>query len=285
MLKTLGAVMLLLSLAACAGAPNRPEITATGGVEPASLAAAADLAREEGRFADAMTLYQRVLVADQKAVASQYGMAECLLALGRAGEARPIFATLVADANFHARALQGGGLALLVLERREQAASLLRDAVASDPKSWRALNGLGMLADLKHQPGEAQAFYEKALALNPNSAMLINNRGYSRLMEGKPEEAAADFRAALALDPGSETIEGNLRIAIASRGAYAEALRGVPREKLSAAQNNVGFIAMRRGDLAAAENLLNRAMTDSPSYETVAAKNLDQVSAMEGKPQ
>jgi len=282
MISRFTSTLLLLTVAACASGPSDRELASqpTANTQVTSVLAVAEATRSEGRFPEAMQIYQEILVSDPKSVAAQYGVAECLLALGKATDARPMFDALTHNAEFHALALQGEGLSLLVLNRHEPAAAQLREATDADPKLWRAYNGLGLISDLKRQPQEAADFYGKALALNPESAVTFNNLGYSRLLAGKPDEAIGHLKKAIALDPGSETIQNNLRLAIATKGNYAEATRAASRERMPAILNNVGYIAMQRGDVAAAEGYLARAMESSPSFNGVAAKNLEQLKAM-----
>jgi Flp pilus assembly protein TadD len=284
MMSRVAAALLLLAVAACAsGQPpvSKPAASqAPTASQVASILAVADATRTEGRFAEAMQIYQEVLVSDPTAVAAQYGVAECLLALGRPGDAGPMFKALAQDPGFHAVAVQGQGLALLVLGQRADGAKLLREAVEADPKLWRSYNGLGLFADLKRQPDEAADDYAKALA-STESAAVFNNMGYSRLLAGKPDEAIVSFKKALGLEPNSETILNNLRLAIAAKGNYGEALRTVPREQMAATLNNVGYIAMQRGDLHSAEGYFARSMENSSSFNTVAARNLEQLKSLQ----
>ena len=295
MIRKLGALMLLVSVAACAGMPSASNdngrnggnglvANANGSVKAASILQAAEATRDEGRFAEAMQIYQEVLVADPTSIAAQYGVAECLLGLGKPSEARAMFEALGKHGDYKGVAMQGRGLAFLAANQREPAAKALRAATEIDPKLWRAWNGLGLLADLKRAPHEAEAAYAHALAVNPNSAALYNNLGYSRLLAGKPDDAIAEFRKALALDPQSETVRNNYRLAIAAKGNYNEALRGVPREQLATVLNNVGYVAMRRGDVQVAEGYFARAMETSSSFNAVASKNLEQLKGQEAKP-
>jgi Flp pilus assembly protein TadD len=287
MISRVASALLLLTVAACASGPSDRELASQPApkTQVASILAAAEATRAEGRFAEAMQIYQEILVSDAKSVAAQYGVAECLLALGKAVDAQPMFDALTHDAEFRALALQGEGLSLLVLNRREAAAAQLHEAIEADPKLWRAYNGLGLISDLKRQPQEAVDFYSKALVVNPESAVIFNNIGYSSLLAGKPGEAIGHFKKALDLEPGSETIQNNLRLAIATNGNYVEATRAVSRERMPAILNNVGYIAMQKGDIGAAEGYLARAMESSLSFNSVAAKNLEQLKAMkEGNP-
>src|SRR5262249_57735856 len=122
---------------------------AKGGTAP--LLAAADATRGDGRLAEAVAIYQQILVADPNSVEAQYGVAECLLGVGRAADAKPIFQGLESKENFHGLALQGVGIADLALDKREDAATALKDAVAADPKLWRAFKRAGPRFGSKRQ--------------------------------------------------------------------------------------------------------------------------------------
>jgi Flp pilus assembly protein TadD len=284
-LRYLGCGLLMFGVAACAGNSEKPQTSASSAtVAPAwSLLAAADASRDDGRFSDALEIYQQVLVADPKSSGAQFGVAECLLGLGKAEDARIMFEALAQDKSLHAVALQGKGLAHLALGQHEPAAKALRAATEADPSLWRAWNGLGLLADLKHEPHEAEDAYGTALAINPDSAALHNNLGYSHLLAGHADAAITEFRKANGLDPKSETVQNNYRLALAAKGNYAEAMRGVSKAMLPTTLNNVGVVAMQRGDLATAEGYFARAMESSPSFATVTSKNIEQLTSLKNE--
>lgn len=241
--------------------------------------AAADATRDEGQFAEALQIYQQLMVDAPAEPRAHFGIGECLLALGKPSEAKQLFQGLKSNPDLHAAALQGEGLALLALGQNELAGNILREASAANPALWRSWNALGDLADLRHQPEEAAKFYAKAAEINPESAAVINNIGYSKLVSGDAPHAIQSFHAALALDPKSETIQNNLRLAIAADGKYAEAIRATSHEQLPTVLNNVGYVAMQRGDFTEAEGYFARAMEASGSYAKVTAKNLEQLKA------
>jgi Flp pilus assembly protein TadD len=287
--QVLGA-FLVLSVAACSGSSaEKPLVQAPAPTLNAaqidSYLSAADASRQDGRFSEAIQIYQQVLIADPQSSVAQLGVAECLLGTGKANDALTAFSALTQNSSVNAVALQGKGLAHLALKQRAQAAQALHDAVAADPKLWRSYNALGMIADAKHDFDSAAQSYNAAISINPEATLLHNNLGYSRLMAGKPDEALAEFRKALALDPTSETIRNNYRLALAAKGDYADAIRGVSNEKLPNVLNNVGYIAMQRGDLSAAEGYLTLAMEKSPSFNTIASQNIEQLKAKKGMEQ
>jgi Flp pilus assembly protein TadD len=247
--------------------------------EAANMLTAADATREDGRFTEALRIYQQILASGPTTPNAELGAAECMLALGKAEDARQVFGKLKSNPELHNVALQDEGLALLALDKREAAAKALTEASTLDPKLWRTWNALGDIADLEHQPAEAQKLYAKALEINPNSAAIINNIGYSKLTAGDPSGAIDSFHKALGLDPHSETIQNNLRLAIAANGDYSEAVRATPHEQLPVVLNNVGYVAMQRGDYSTAEGYFAQAMTASSSYASVTAKNIEQLKA------
>jgi Flp pilus assembly protein TadD len=279
-LKFAAPIAFALMLAGCASAPHNLQSAtdAMRGGDNADIGgrlAAADAAREDGHVTDALQIYQGVLVDAPGNPQSEYGVAECLLAVGKFAEAKHLFEGLQRNADLRDVALQGEGLASLGLGHDDAAEKTLLAASQVNPSLWRSWNALGSLADRRHQPDDARAFFAKAAELNPGSAAVKNNLGYSELIKGNPEHAIELFRAALALEPKSETIQNNIRLAIAATGKYDEAIREAPRDQLPVVLNNVGYVAMQRGDRTTAEGYFARAMEVSGSYATVTAKNLD----------
>jgi Flp pilus assembly protein TadD len=294
MFKHVGTLAVLLLVTGCGALSNSPATSVSASLKEmvnkptanaSTLLAAADTSRDEGRYNEALQIYQELIINDPSLKAGQLGIAECMLALGKPAEAKPLFDALVPNAELRAAALQGKGLSMLALGMREQSAKALREATSADPSLWRSWNALGEIADLKRESEEAEAAYDKALALRPDSAAVINNIGYSKLINGDPSRAIVALHKALALDPTSETIQNNMRLALAAKGDYAAALRATPKDRLPAVLNNVGYVAMQRGDYAAAEGYLARAIEGSSSFNTIATANLDQLRAHQGSAQ
>jgi Tfp pilus assembly protein PilF len=77
------------------------------------------------------------------------------------------------------------------------------------------------------------------------------------------------------LDPKLTAARENLRLAFAWTGQYERALVGVSRKDIGRAFNNIGFVALLRGDLPAAESYLLRSMEADASFNKVANKNLE----------
>lgn len=274
-------VVLLLALAG--GCSHRPPPPAAAAPPPPSVHAAVQ-ALDDGLYDEAGRRFAQILANNPTHAEARLGMAEVHLAQGRANEALAVFATLVDDPLMGPLAQQGRGLALLALGRRVQAALALRQASEQATTLWRAWNALGQIADAEMRWDDADSAYGKALAASPRSAAVLCNMGYSKLLRGRPAEAERFLRQALAVEPGQRVASANLRLALAWQGRYAEALAGVRGEDLPPVLNDVGYIALSRGDLDTAETFLRRSQATSTRYLPQADSNLVAVrAAREGK--
>lgn len=270
------AAVVLLALAACS--TTRPP--AENAVRPAAesqdaLLAAAEADVEARRFQLASQRLAR-LTADTAALArARYVMAEVLLGLGRPKEALARFEEVQSDEAFRVRAWQGMGLALLAMGNTTAAVTQLNSALEADPSLWRAWAALGRAYDKDRRWSESAAAYEKSLAASPHPAVIANNIGMSLLLQKRYAEAAHQFETAMAQDPALDTTRSNLRIALAWQGRYDEALAGLATSGRADALNNVGYVAMLRGDYADAQRYFSQALESSPTYHDGAAMNLE----------
>ena len=273
-LRALAAACALL-LAGCSTAgQEQPQVQAPPAVSP-EVIAVAEKAVADGRYADAKLMLERVLLSDPANLRARLAMAEIQLAFRNLDMAEQSFASLAEMPEVAARAEQGRGITLLMKGQAQASELSLRRAVNLDPASWRAWNAIGMLHDRAGRWDQAVEAYDRALALNTDSAMLYNNRGFSHLLRRAPEAAIADFDKALQLDPQLEAARENLRLAFAWTGQYERALLGVSRKNIGRAFNNIGFVALLRGDLPAAESYLLRSMEADARFNKVANRNLE----------
>ena len=267
----------MIAVAGCqTDGDERPQTAAAATIEKADprLNDLAEKAIAQGRYDAAQRLLDRVLLADAEDIRARLLMAELHLATGLSEQAGREFDELADDPMAAARALQGKGIALMRLGDNAVAYDSLRRAVAIDPTQWRAWNALGYYHDSQRKWSEADESYENALAANPESALIYNNRGFSRLIRRRFDEAVEDLTKALELDPDLETARLNLRLVLAWRGRYGRAMLGVSKKETGKALNNIGFIALLRGDYSNAEAYFLRAMESDASFNTTAWRNL-----------
>lgn len=270
-------VVLMLLVGGCTHTNNTAPVVAAP--QPPQSTNAAMQALDDGLYDDAGRRFAQILANNPGHAEARLGMAEVHLAQGRPNEALALFGTLADDPLMGPLGQQGRGLALLAQGRRAQAEQALHLATQGSSTLWRAWNGLGQIADAEMRWDDADGHYAKALAAAPRSAAVLSNMGYSLLLRGRPMEAERPLREALAAEPNQRVAAANLRLALAWQGRYAEALAGVRREDMPSVLNDVGYIALSRGDLDTAEAYLRRAMAASPRFMAQADNNLIAVRA------
>lgn len=277
------AVLVLFTLGGCAmgGAPlvdeeTQPPPVEQGLGEPVGLA----VARGEAllisqQYEAAQTKFHKVLAREPDNYPAMLGLAEAQLGLRQLGDALAGFESVMESDETRAKALQGRGITLTLMGRGELGLPLLRQAVEREPGLWRSWNVIGRSHALEGDAEKALASYDRALLANGQAAPIYNNRGMTLIMTKRYSEAESSFRLALALDPALMAAKMNLRLALAWQGRYDEAVAELKRGEAPRVLNNIGFVAMERGDFATAKIFFTKAMEISPSYYPVAAKNLE----------
>jgi Flp pilus assembly protein TadD len=281
--RLLAGLIILLALAGCED-PIDPEeelkLQELLAREPASLdEIRKDIAEGSYSAADLKLVDRINQVPDDYAAAFIHG--ELLLGMGRGSDAMSRFLLASQSDELRAQALQGLGLALIKIAGPHEAPRVnLEEAISLDPTLWRAHNGLGQVYDSDKEWAKAEAAYLKAIELQPSNPILYSNLGMSYLLQQRYDDATARFREALQLDPDLVVARTNLRLSYASQGKYVQALAGVADRDMPDALNDVGFLAMIRGDFDAAEAYLTRALETSPAYHRKAASNLKRLEEM-----
>ena len=282
----------MLALAGCASVSGKdakkpnPAPGATAALTQAQkdrLVRDINLALEHGRVDTAESLVVRLQYVDPKNPEVRIARGEILIRQARYGKAIEIFGQLIEDKKLLARAHQGRGLANLQMGNSYVAMGELKKAVALNKELWRSWNALGYYYDTVHKWNEAERNYDAALAIRRDKASIFNNRGSSKLMQRKYADALADFRVALKLDPNLAAASMNIRLTLAWLGRYVEAIAGAAKREYPVVLNNVGYIAMIKGEYAAAEAYFVRAMELSPSYHEIAATNLNKLEALKSR--
>lgn len=228
-------------------------------------------------YETARDLYRQMVIVNEHDVEARLGLAEAYLGLGEGRSALTIYESLPDSEKGTARATEGRGLAYLLQHQDDKAIKELTKAVKMDASLWRAWNAMGLYYDSHRQWSDAEASYRKGIEANPKAAALHNNLGFSLLLQRRDGKAEDEFGKALEIDPHSRVARSNLRLALAAQGRYAEALSGVSKKALPRVLNNVGYVAMMRGDYDAAQTYLSRAIELSPSYYAGAHQNLERL--------
>jgi len=270
-------VLGLMTLAACA---TTPEVDPTEAASPPEVGRdleAHAAAVEEGRYAAAIAGLRPVVRAHPDLTAAKVLLGEAYLGQGDVAPAMQLFAEAKREAvgpSQRLAALIGTGLGALHQGDVDEAERAFRAALDMDQRSAEAWNGLAQSLDRQGRREEAERAAARAVRLAPDWQAAHNNHGLILLHQGRFAEAERAFSDAYALDERSEVVANNLRLSIAMQGRYEEALDGIRPAAEPDAFNNVGYAAIVRGDLAAADRYLRRAVETSPTYHEQARDNL-----------
>lgn len=251
---------------------------------PSATVADADRAIESRDYQRAYDILRQHLVLDPTNEAAKISLARTYLGRNEGFNAQTILDSLSDETKEIPRVKMLRGLALLVQGQRAEATVQLESALASDPSLWQSANGLGLIHDFDKRWDEAEASYKRALETKSDSAVVHNNLGYSYLLQGRVDEAATAFTTSLTYEPNRKVVRSNLRLALAAKGRYTDAIAGTERSGLPQVLNNIGYVAMLRGDYDAADVFLHRAIDESPVFYDTAEQNLERLQTLVDKP-
>lgn len=285
----------LVALSACAdlglGLGDGEPVAADDALNPLRLALApsetvadADRAIESRDYQRAYDILRQHLILDPTDEAAKISLARTYLGRNEGLNAQTILDSLSDETKEIPRVQMLRGLALLVQGQRAEATVQLESALASDPSLWQSANGLGLIHDFDKRWDEAEASYKRALETKSDSAVVHNNLGYSYLLQGRVDEAATAFTTSLSYEPNRIVVRSNLRLALAAKGRYTDAIAGTERSGLPQVLNNIGYVAMLRGDYESADVFLNRAIDESPVFYDTAEQNLERLKTLVDKP-
>ena len=273
---TIGLGILALLISGCQTSNDRLEnrqISGTRVLDPGTFEIG-ETALKEGRYDDVQIVLQRIFEVDPNSNRGRLLVAELLLATGRAEAALNEFNKVTIEEKLKSRILEGKGLSMVKLRRMSEGKKLLELAIAEDGSLWKCHNALGYLFDTERSWSKASIHYNKAIELHPKTGYLYNNRGFSNILQGKYDKAINDLNHAIRLEPKNDIAQLNLQLALAWKGEYLEAKLGADERKKAQVLNNIGYIALLKGEFKQAEVYFLRAIEADAAFNKVAHLNL-----------
>jgi Flp pilus assembly protein TadD len=190
---------------------------------------------QQGRFADAATLFER------------------------AAKVRPDDA----DAHYNL------GVAHAHLGSKERALDCYRRALRAEPRHLNACNNLAAELLALDEWADALACAEQGLAQHPGDAQLLSKRGAALKGIGRIDEAIQSFRQVVDIRPNDPFSHGNLGLALKAAGQADEAVRSLDRAvsldpDLASHHNHLALALSEDGRLDDAVASLRRAVELDP---------------------
>lgn len=245
---------------------------------PAPTPLAVATAIEEGRYDQARLMIARMVEAGTNQPAVDRLTADLMFEEGKNAEALSLYAKLLVATPGQGGLCERAAIAAMRLSHLDEAENYLDCAVNAPQSSWRAWNARGVLADWKRDWTAAASAYEQALARDQNNASVLNNIGFSSLLQGDWKGAVGFFERAAARSPDNKRMRNNLELA---RMALSQDLpRRLPNEsdgEWAARLNDAGMVARILGDRERAIAAFTRAIEANGSWFERAANNLEAV--------
>jgi tetratricopeptide (TPR) repeat protein/ADP-heptose:LPS heptosyltransferase len=228
------------------------------------------VARKMGRTDLAIRCFRRSLAMVDALPVQQLNLADALADAGRFDEALAHYRRAIKLDPMHVAACVQAGRMAQRLARHNEAIEHFQQALAIQPNDEAALIELGHGLLHNGRIEEAIAHGERAVELRPDSAALLIALGKTYCEDQRYADAEGCFRRAIARAPAVAAGHFLLGHAIESLGRREEAAVSYERAiELDGSQIDamIRLAALRRdsGLLAAAENLLCRALTVRPA--------------------
>lgn len=299
-------------------------LTQAAAIEPENIETLTQLGKllaEQGRLADAITTYQKVLhqtpdrpdihekTGDLHLRAGNYTAAiPCyrmvlgcqpgnlkvmnnlglvLHLLDRTDEALAIYRQALAISDEVAETHFNLGNALMAKGRREEALDAYQTAVRRKPDYGEAWFNLGIVSQKLQRYAEAEGAYCKSLALRGPLADTFFNLALVRQAQGRLREAIDDYGEAIRLAPDHAMAHYNLGIALNEAGRHHEATSCFRAALALEPQNvkvlnNLGLALLEQELLVEAEAHLRQAISIAPTFAD-AHSNLGNLYLQQGR--
>ena len=268
--RTLGLAAAALLLAACEPVSQKEIPLAQNVIDEANLN---ELMLTASDPEDAIRYFRQALDKEPDRADLRRGLAYSLARAGRYGEAAQVFQELVTLGQDEPGDRVQYALVNIRLDRWDEARTLAR-TFPPDLRTPRRYLVEALIADQDQDWATADAAYEKLVRLSPRPAAAYNNWGVSQMARGDLEAAEKLFLRAISYDSTLFNAKNNLALVRGLQGDYTVPVVPLTDEERAIILNNLGIIAMRRGDEKVARGLFARAVEVSPRHYAAAAERL-----------
>jgi len=236
------------------------------------------------RYDKSFDTFQLVALKEPENIEAHIGWGNSAIALNLFEKAHEIFSneTGLDNATPSQKSAYLAGLVLSEVGtgRAEDEEVRLNAALEYNLHDTRLWNALGRYHDTHGQWIQAQRTYLKALNTGEHAQpSVVNNQGMSLLKQGLFDAALEKFVLAIEIKPARQLYDNNRRMTLALMADFDAATENAPPDRIADILNDAGYFALSQKKTSIAQNLLERSIELSASFNPEAMENLDQLKA------
>lgn len=271
MIRLTGAVLALLTLAACEpGIADKKDPLGQNAIESANLNY---LLLNAGDPEEGVAYFEGALANEPDRADLRRGLAVSLNRAKRYPEAARVYQEMITVGQAEPADRLEYAMIAARLDQWDDVRSLI-DGLPAGLNTARRHLAEAMLADHGKDWSNADAAYARAEQLTTNPASVLNNWGVSRMSRGDLPAAEATFERALSFDSRLFNAKNNLAIVRGLQGNYQLPIVPMTAKEKALILNNLGLIALRKGETRIARGLFAAAVEAHPQHYGSAADRL-----------
>lgn len=259
-----------VSLAACESVSQKEDPLAASVIDEANLN---ELMLTASDPQDAVEYFEQAVAREPNRDDFRRGLARSLVRAKRYNEAARVYQELITLNQDEPIDRLEYAYVAVHLDRWDDVSTL----AASFPDSLQTPRRYlidAMVADQRSDWATADAAYARAEKLSARPAQVLNNWGVSQMSRGDLAAATKTFERAVSYDSTLFSAKNNLAIVRGLQGDFTLPLVPLTDEEKAILLNNLGIIAMRKGEEQVAKGLFAAAVDAHPRHYDAAADRL-----------
>ena len=262
-------------LSACQSIADKKDPIPPSVVDAANLS---ELLLAAGDPEESIVYFQRALAEEPNRADFRRGLAISMARAKRYPESARIYQEMIALGQAEPADRMEYALVAARLDRWDDVRSVISE-LPTGLNHYRRHMLEAMLADHDQNWAAADAAYARAETLTTNPASVLNNWGVSMMSRGNLPQAEATFQRALSFNSRLFNAKNNLAIVRGLQGNYELPVIPMTEKEKAIILNNLGLIALRKGEQGIARGLFAAAVDAHPQHYGAAA---DRLAALEG---
>lgn len=271
------AAAMVFSLAACEGGiADKEDPLGSNVIDAAQIN---DLLLTAGDPNESVTYFEAALAQEPERADFRRGLAKSLTRAKRFPEAGRIYEEMIALGQDKPSDKLEFAMVSAHLQKWDEVERVV-STIPSGLNTSRRYVVEALLADHRQNWSASDAAYAQAESLTTNPASVLNNWGVSLMSRGDLPRAQSTFERALTFDGRLFSAKNNLAISRGLQGNYQLPVVPMTEKEKAIILNNLGLIALRKGEKNIAKGLLAAAVETHPQHYGAAADRLAALEAV-----